>query len=94
MQSSRVLQPCNVEMGKQMRQIKISEELFIRLVKYHLLEVETDKNEIEKELQKKLDSMIIRELYTEYKTASSEELKEKARQEYLDKRGVLDSFRW
>ncbi len=77
-----------------MRQIKISEELFIRLVKYHLLEIETDKNEIEKELQKKLDSMIMRELYTEYKTASSEELKEKARQEYLDKRGVLDSFRW
>ncbi len=94
MQSSRVLQPCNVEMEKQMRQIKISEELFIRLVKYHLLELETDKNEIEKELQKKLDSMIMRELYTEYKTASSEELKEKARQEYLDKRGVLDSFRW
>ncbi|MFI3211737.1 MAG: complexin-2 [Eubacteriales bacterium] len=77
-----------------MKQIKISEELFIRLVKYHLLELETDKNEIEKELQKKLDSMIMRELYTEYKTASSEELKEKARQEYLDKRGVLDSFRW
>ena len=33
-------------------------------------------------------------LYTKYKTASSEEEQEKARQEYLDKRGVTASYRW
>ena len=34
------------------------------------------------------------ELYTKYKTAPSEEEQEKARQEYLDKRGVSASYRW
>lgn len=32
--------------------------------------------------------------YTKYKTAPSEEEQEKARQEYLDKRGVSASYRW
>ena len=29
-----------------------------------------------------------------YKTASTEEEREKSRQEYLDRRGIPDSFRW
>ena len=77
-----------------MKQIRISEELFIKLVKYHLLEVEKDKEQIEKGLEEKLDAMAKRELYTTYKTATSPVEKENARQEYLNKRGVLDSFRW
>ncbi len=36
----------------------------------------------------------MRELYTKYKTAPTEEEKEKARKEYLDRRGVPESFRW
>lgn len=42
----------------------------------------------------KLDSISMRLLYSQYKTAPTEEEKEKARKEYLDKRGVPDSFRW
>ena len=34
------------------------------------------------------------ELYEKYKTAPSEEEREKARQEYLDRRGVHPDFRW
>ena len=41
-----------------------------------------------------MDALVMRELYTQYKTVPTEEEKEKARREYLDKRGVPDSFRW
>lgn len=41
-----------------------------------------------------MNAMVERELYTKSKTAPSEEEREKARQEYLDRRGVPDSFRW
>ena len=44
--------------------------------------------------KQKMDAMVMRELYTKSKTAPSEEEREKARQEYLDKRGISDSFRW
>lgn len=50
--------------------------------------------EIEKALMEKLDSMVKRELYTTFKTAPTEEEREKARQEYLDKCGIPESFRW
>lgn len=45
-------------------------------------------------VEKKLDALVTRELYTKYKTAPGEEEREKARLEYLDRRGVPDSFRW
>ena len=77
-----------------MKSIQISETLFIALVKYHLLELEEDLPAIRKGLMDKMDSMMMRELYSNYKTALTQEEKEKARKEYLDKRGVPDSFRW
>ena len=43
---------------------------------------------------KKIFTQRKNELYTKYKTAPSEEEQEKARQEYLDKRGVSASYRW
>ena len=45
-------------------------------------------------LEKKLDSLVQHELYGKYKTALTQEEQGKARQEYLDRRGVPDSFRW
>ncbi len=77
-----------------MKNIQVSEQLFFALVKYHLLDMEEMLPEIDKGLIDKLDAIVMRELYSKYKTAPSEEEKEKARQEYLDKRGVPDSFRW
>lgn len=77
-----------------MKQIQISEELFIALMKYHVMGLEEVQPEIEKGLMDKMDSITMRLLYSKYKTAPTEEEKEKARKEYLDKRGVLESFRW
>lgn len=77
-----------------MKQIQIPEELFILLMKYHLLDMEEVQPEIEKGLMNKMDSITMRLLYSKYKTAPTEEEKQKARQEYLDKRGVPESFRW
>lgn len=77
-----------------MKQIQISEELFIALMKYHIMGVQEVQPEIEKGLMDKMDSITMRLLYSKYKTAPTEEEKEKARKEYLDKRGVPESFRW
>ena len=77
-----------------MKNVQISQELFFLLVRYFLVGQEETKVEIVKALEKKVDALVMRELYTQYKTAPTEEEKEKARREYLDKRGVPDSFRW
>lgn len=77
-----------------MKQVQISEDLFLSLIKYHILECHNDEEKIVKMLKEKYDSMVNRNLYTKYKTAPSEEEKEKARQEYLDRKGIHSSFRW
>lgn len=41
-----------------------------------------------------MNTMVERELYTKSKTAPTEEEREKARQAYLDRRGILADFRW
>ena len=56
-----------------------------------MLEQEELLPQIKQGLEKKLDAMVMRELYTKYKTAPTEEEKEKARKEYLDRRGVPES---
>ncbi|NDO47095.1 hypothetical protein [Clostridium sp. MD294] len=77
-----------------MKQVQISEDLFLLLIKYHILECCNDEEKIVKMLKEKYDSIINRNLYTKYKTAPSEEEKEKARQEYLDRKGIYSSFQW
>ena len=77
-----------------MSKIQISEELFVDIVKYFLLEQEERLPEIRRGLEQKLDALAMRELYTKYKTAPSEADREKARREYLDRRGIPESFRW
>ena len=77
-----------------MKQVQISKDLFLLLIQYHILECHNDEEKIVKMLKEKYDSIINRNLYTKYKTAPSEEEKEKARQEYLDRKGIHSSFRW
>lgn len=77
-----------------MKNIQISEELFFALLKYHLVEIDDVLPEIKMELEDKLEAMIRRDLYTKYKTAPTEEEREKARQEYLEKVGMHRNFRW
>ena len=56
------------------------------------MEYYNEEEKIVEELQQKLDSVINRNLYTKYKTALTEE--EKAREEYLDRKGIHSSFQW
>lgn len=77
-----------------MKNIQISEGLFLALVKYHLLDMDECQNEIQKGLEQKIDAMVRHQLYTAYKTAPTEGEREKARQDYLDKVGMHRDFRW
>ena len=77
-----------------MKQVQIPQELFVQLLHYHLMEDDSNANEIRIGLEKKLDAMVLREPYRKAKTAPTEMEREKARQEYLDRRGIPDSFRW
>ena len=77
-----------------MKQIQIPQELFVLLIHYHLMEADSYGDEIRAGLEKKLDALVLRELYGKSKTALTEEEREKARQEYLDRRGIPNSFRW
>ena len=77
-----------------MKNVMIPEELFGKIIKYHLLAQEQEADDIRKGLEKKLDAMVNREVYSKSKTALTEEEREKFRQEYLDRKGMQESFRW
>ena len=77
-----------------MKSVQISQELFMQLLRFHLMEDVDCETEIKRELEKKLDKMVMRELYGKFKTAPTEEEREQARKEYLDRRGVPERFRW
>lgn len=77
-----------------MKSVQISMDLFRKLLLYHLGLDDSCAEEIRKGLEKKLDAMVQHELYAKYKTAPTEEEREKARLDYLDRRGVPESFRW
>lgn len=76
------------------KNVQIPYELFFQLLKYHLMDMDESEEKIKEELEKKLNSLVERELYSRYKTAPTEEEKEKYRQEYLDRRGIPKDFRW
>lgn len=75
-----------------MKNVQIPQELFMKLLRYHLLDDDTE--EVKNGLEQKMNAMVERELYTRSKTAPTEEEREKARQEYLDRRGIPEDFRW
>ena len=62
-----------------MKNVQITEELFVAIMRYFMLEQVEMAPRIKQGLEKKLDAMVMRELYTKYKTAPSEEEREKAR---------------
>jgi hypothetical protein len=77
-----------------MKNVQIPYELFLDLVLYHLRGEDDYDEDIRQGLEEKLDAILSRMIYSEYKTAPTEEQREKARQEYLDRRGVPQSYRW
>ena len=46
-----------------MRNVQISQELFMQLLRFHLMKDESCEKEIKKELEKKLDRMVMRDLF-------------------------------
>ena len=83
-----------------MANIQIPESLFYDILRYYLIasKGEAIPEQLDKRvfngLSDKVQKIADRELYTLYKTAPTEEEKEKARQEYLDRKGIPESFRW
>ena len=56
-----------------MKNVQISYELFVSLLRYHLIEDDDCLNEIRQGLEQKLDSLVRHELYAKYKTASTQD---------------------
>ena len=85
-----------------MKKIQITQELFVKILKYFYgeeFELDDDElcelyHEIKKGIDKKLDAISRRSYYTEYKTAEYAEVKEQARQKYLDAVGMHRDFRY
>ena len=92
--SVAVLNELRKEWWIDMKNVQISEELFVAIMRYFMLEQGDLLPQIKQGFEKKLDAMVMREIYTKNKTAPTEEEKNKARKEYLDRRGVPESFRW
>lgn len=79
------------------KQIQIPEKLFMQMAAFCLMEeyrTEQNYKDIEKGIYAKLDRQIEHDLYTKYKTAPTEQQKEEARNEYLDRKGIHPDFRW
>ena len=85
-----------------MKKIQITQELFVKMLKYFYgeeFELDDDElcelySEIKSGIDKKLDAISRRDYYTEYKTADTAEAKEQARQKYLDAVGMHSEFRY
>lgn len=77
------------------KQAQIPLETLYSLFKYFLIEkTEEDEKHITKALESKLEAMVRHDLYTKSKVAETDEEREKARQEYLDRIGMHKDFRW
>lgn len=55
-----------------MKNVQIPYELFFKIVKYHLLDIYDESEEIKKGLENKIDMMARHDIYTKSKTASTE----------------------
>ena len=60
-----------------MKNIQIPQELFMKLLRYHLLDDDSCTEDVKKGLEQKMNTMVERELYTKSKTAPTEEEREK-----------------
>lgn len=77
------------------KNVQISSELFIDVCSYFLDDDaprDFKADNIRKQILDKLDKLITRELFTEYKRTPTGEEREKARREYLERVGVSRDF--
>ena len=76
------------------KKVLIPQKLFLDIYTYFELDIHDNEDEIRRELNDKLDAMVMHDTYTQYKTAPTDEEREKARQQYLDEKGIHKDFRW
>ena len=76
----------------QNKNVQIPYELFFQLLQYFLMDNYDGEEIIRLGLEKKLDAMVNREVYSKSKTAPTEEEREKFRQEYLSMVKVLSDY--
>lgn len=78
------------------KMIQIPELLYNQMAAYILThEDDSDLYQLcKKGIFDKMDRQVNHDLYTNYKTAATEEQRNAARKEYLDRIGVPVSFRW
>ena len=79
------------------KNIQIEFSFFLDLFFYTLEHEDPDDPKylrIRTAFQSKIDAMERHNLYSLYKSCASEEIRRKAREEYLVKLGIRDSFRW
>lgn len=72
-----------------MKNVTISKALFVNLIRYFFASDIELENDIKNELRIKVDSLALREYYTEYVTATTQEKKEEAKHKYLDAKEKL-----
>lgn len=76
------------------KNIQIPSDLFFDICDYFFKEQdEILAEDIRGQLNMKIDKLVNHELFSKYKTASTGAERERARQEYLDRRGIPCSFR-
>lgn len=80
------------------KNVQINSELFIDLIRYFLREEDEEElsnleRRIMTSLQMKYDSIVARQMYSEYKKAPQGAERERLRQRYLDFIGVHEDFR-
>lgn len=76
------------------KNVQIPTDLFFDICDYFFKEQEDSlADDIRAELNLKIDKLVNHELFSKYKTAPTGAEREKARQEYLNRRGVQSGFR-
>ena len=76
------------------KNVQIPVPIFCKLVYFHLMNHKEYAKDIAEYLDEKLESLERHELYTTYKRDADEAKREDARLQYLDLRGVPESFRY
>lgn len=76
------------------KSVQIDAQLFIDIYNYFEHAPDSyEADEIRRKLQEKVDKLVDREIFTQYKRASTPQERETYRQQYLDRKGILRDFR-
>lgn len=77
------------------KQVQIDEDLFLDLLRFFRNDCSDDhlQESINAALSDKVDKMIARKLFSEYKQAPTPEQREEARQRYLDHAQISSAYR-